>query len=92
MCDDFGDARSCLARRMTGVKLDGLRTDDAWGSPLQYHSDREGTTYALISFASDSQYDGLGKVGPTQSFDCDIVFTNGDFIQWPGRIRKNDIR
>ena len=36
--------------------------------------------------------DGLGKVGPTDSYDCDIVFSNGDFIQWPGWIHKSDVR
>ena len=38
-------------------------------------------------------YDVLNRlVGPTQSVDCDIVFANGDFIQWPGNIRKAEIR
>ena len=38
------------------------------------------------------KYDELGKVGPTQSYDADIVFSDGDFIQWPGWIRKAEIR
>jgi len=92
VCGEFGAAAPCLERHVPGDQLGGLRLEDAWGTPLQYHADREGTTYALISFASDREYDGLGKVGPTESFDCDIVFTRGDFIQWPGRIRKSDIR
>ena len=72
--------------------LQALRLIDAWGRPVQYRSDREGSQYILVSHATDGQYDGLGKVGPTQSFDCDIVFSNGDFIQWPGSIRKTEIR
>ena len=46
----------------------------------------------LVSYAGDGKYDGLGKVAPTPSYDCDIVFSDEGFIQWPGRIRKAEIR
>jgi hypothetical protein len=92
VCDDFGAVESCLGRKMPSGVFEGLRTRDAWGRSFQYHSDREGKEYILVSYATDGLYDELGKVGPTNSFDCDIVFSNGDFIQWPGYMRKNDIR
>src|SRR5207247_1604394 len=45
-----------------------------------------------FSYGSDGKDDELGKVAPTQSYDCDIVFSDGDFIQWPGWIRKHEVR
>ena len=68
------------------------RAKDAWAPPYLYHTDREGKDYIVVSYASDGKDDELGKVGPTESYDCDIVFSNGEFIQWPGWIRKSDIR
>jgi len=92
VCSDGGDVRSCLAKRLPAGTLDALRLADAWGVPFQYRSDREGKEYALLSYATDGQWDGMGKVGPTDGFDCDIVFSKGDFIQWPGSVHKEDIK
>ena len=92
VCSDFNNLDQCLAARLPAGSLEGFRLADAWGTPFQYHTDKEGKEYILVSYASDGRYDELGKVGPTQSPDCDIVFSNGDFIQWPGWIRKSDIR
>jgi hypothetical protein len=90
-CYEFADLGTCLSRRLPAKSLAGLPERDAWGVPFQYRSDREGTEYTLLSYATDGRWDGLGKVGPTDGFDCDIVFSNTGFIQWPGSIRREDI-
>ena len=92
VCRDFGDIDACLKKHLGDEPLRDVRVADAWGRPIQYRSDAEGSQYILVSYATDGEYDELGKVGPTQSYDCDIVFSNGDFIQWPGIIRKSEIR
>ncbi len=92
VCFDFKDVAACLAKQLPPDSLQGIRLKDAWGTPFQYHTDREGREYILVSYSTDGQYDGLGKVGPTNSFDCDIVFSNSGFIQWPGWFRKEEIR
>jgi hypothetical protein len=92
VCADFEEVDGCLAENVKSVGGKSLRAIDAWGNGYQYRSDGEGAEYILVSYANDGLYDELGKVGPTQSFDCDIVFSNGDFIQWPGLIRKTEIR
>lgn len=92
ICSGFGDVPACLGTKLPSGSLSEIRLKDAWGNPLIYHTDREGAKYALISYAADGVDDGLGQVGPTQGYNCDIVFSNGDFIQWPGWIRKADIR
>ena len=92
VCYEFADLGSCLGKKLPAGSLDGLRTKDAWGHSYLYHTDRQGKDYILVSYASDGKDDELGKVGPTQSYDCDIVFSDGDFIQWPGWIRKHEVR
>src|SRR5712691_2815411 len=92
VCFDFASLDTCLAKKLPAGSLDNLRTKDAWGHAFQYHSDREGKGYILVSYASDGKYDELGKVGPTQGYDCDIVFSDEGFIQWPGWIRRNEVR
>jgi len=92
VCYDFAELESCLGKKLPAGSLKDLRLKDAWGHAFQYHTDREGKDYILVSYASDGKYDELGKVGPTQSYDADIVLSDGDFIQWPGWIRKAEIR
>jgi hypothetical protein len=91
-CAELAEIGTCLARKMPPRSLESLPQRDAWGRPFQYRTDRGGTEYMLLSYATDGRWDGLGRVGPTDGFDCDIVFSNGGFIQWPGAIRREDIR
>ena len=41
-----------------------------------------GLTYTLISYGKDG-IPGPLTGGPTSSYDCDIVYANGQFFQWP---------
>lgn len=92
VCGQFEEVERCLASSLPAGSLADLSLRDAWGRPFVYHSDDEGTTYVLISYATDGLYDELGRVGPTVSHDADIVYSDGEFVQWPGQIRKDSIR
>ena len=92
VCDDYKAVTDCLAKRLPEGALADLRVKDAWGRDFLYNTDAEGSSYALISYSTDGEYDRLGRAGPTSSYDCDIVFSNGEFVQWPGHIRKETIR
>lgn len=91
-CGDLSAVTSCLVKKVGPDALAGLRLSDAWGRPFQYRLFSDGSGYALLSYANDGLYDGLGNVGPTLSVDCDIVFSNGEFVQWPGSLRKDELR
>ena len=91
-CDGFEAATGCLASSLPDGALADLSVSDAWGRPFLYHSDDDGATYVLISYATDGEFDGLGRAGPTSSYNADIVFADGDFVQWPGHILKENIR
>lgn len=90
-CYGLGDLKGCLGKTMPVDSLASARAADAWGTPFQYGTNRDASEYVLVSFATDGMTDGLGKVGPTDSIDCDIVFSNGRFVQWPGSLRLQDI-
>jgi hypothetical protein len=91
-CHDLSAVTTCLLKKLQPESIAGLHLDDAWGRPFQYRLFSDGSGYALLSYATDGLYDGLGNVGPTLSVDCDIVFSNGDFVQWPGSLRKDELR
>lgn len=91
-CQDLSNVQSCLVKKLPPESIAGLRLDDAWGRPFAYRSYRDGTGYALLSYATDGFYDGTGNTGPTGSLDCDIVFSNGAFVQWPGSMRKEELQ
>jgi general secretion pathway protein G len=54
---------------------------DGWSTPIDYDSDGRG--YTLVSYGWDAVVDLPWTFGATDSFDADIVFTNGNFLQWP---------
>jgi type II secretion system protein G len=57
---------------------------DGWSGAMQYECAAPGTEYTIQSYAKGNANDGLvGTGGPTQTFDADIFFSNGVFIQWP---------
>jgi type II secretory pathway pseudopilin PulG len=71
---------------------------DVWGHELQYICLKSATTpqsekcsgYAIGSAGRDGRFehesllDALtGQERPTTSFDCDIVFSNGTFVEYP---------
>ncbi len=55
---------------------------DGWNNAAQFESDTLGSEYTVLSIAKDATL-GTNTGGPTGDFDCDIVFQNGGFFQWP---------
>ena len=56
---------------------------DGWNHAWIYTADTsEGTDYTLTSLGKDGKPSPVNG-GPTLDFDCDIVFANGQFFQWP---------
>ena len=55
---------------------------DGWNTNWEFASDTNGTQYTIESWAKDAT-DNADSNSQTGSFDCDIVFVNGQFYQWP---------
>jgi type II secretion system protein G len=60
---------------------------DGWGRPLQFGA--EGKVYGIRSAGRDGVYDSDTYVqGAGSNPDCDIVFSNGNFVRWPEIIQE----
>jgi type II secretory pathway pseudopilin PulG len=60
---------------------------DGWGHPFQYEclNDETGkcTGYVITSLGKDGRRETTATRGPTTNFDCDIVYSNGNFAEYP---------
>lgn len=68
-----------------------LPSIDGWSWPLEFAVDAAlgGTPsahYAIRSAAGDRAFQTTYVAGPTDDFDCDIVFADGNFVVYP-RVR-----
>ena len=63
---------------------------DAWGTAMRYMPLAE-RGYVIVSAAGDKTFeaepDGYTP-GTTHNFDCDIVFANGSFVQYPEGVQS----
>ena len=56
---------------------------DGWNHGWVFSGDTtDGADYTLVSLGKDGK-PGVITGGATANFDCDIVFANGQFFQWP---------
>ena len=57
---------------------------DAWSHAMIYIPDGvAGRGYTVGSTGKDGLVEGAPAGGMTDDFDCDILFSNGQFVQWP---------
>jgi general secretion pathway protein G len=63
----------------TYIKI--LSAYDGWRRLLRYRSD--GVEYSLFCLGSDGVLDSTHLLGPTTSFNADIIINDGEFAQWP---------
>jgi general secretion pathway protein G len=55
---------------------------DGWNNNWVYATDTLGSQYTIESITKDAT-NNSDSGGMTNSFNCDIVFANGQFWQWP---------
>lgn len=60
---------------------------DGWNSWFLYDIDANGQAYGLASYAKNGTVDDIGD-GPTTDFNADIVYCNGQFIQYPEGVQR----
>ncbi len=56
---------------------------DAWSTPIAYTTNADGSSYLITSYGRDRKVDSTFVGGGTQSFDRDIMYSNGSFVQYP---------
>jgi type II secretion system protein G len=77
-----------LSLALTPTFIKTVPKTDGWGRPLEFAY--EGRMYAIRSAGRDGLYEGTDyELAPTDSPDCDIVYSNGNFVTWPADVQKN---
>ena len=58
---------------------------DGWNGTYFFYSDSQGANYTIRSYTKDRRSDGASPSSETrtQDFNCDIIATNGAFVQYP---------
>jgi general secretion pathway protein G len=60
---------------------------DGWNSWFLYDIDTNGQAYAIASYGKDGSVTDIYN-GPTTDFNADIVYSNGQFIQYPEGVQR----
>ncbi|MBV8517517.1 MAG: type II secretion system protein GspG [Acidobacteria bacterium] len=77
---------------LTPTYVKAMPKTDAWDHPLRYQCwpEPQCQTYSVGSAGKDGRWEheslqdyDARSGGATTKFDCDIVFTNGSFVQYP---------
>ena len=78
---------TALEAALTPSYMKTVPKSDGWGYPFQFAA--EGRVYAIRSPGRDGVYEGATYVpGEGEDPDCDIVYSNGNFVRYPAGIQK----
>ena len=90
-----GSSASDLSSALVPTYTKGVPAVDGWGTPIRYECwpAAECSTYAFASAGKDKvfEHDSLQEYTAgtkTTDYDCDLVFSNGNFIQYPEGIQS----
>ena|ERR1051326_3142627 len=77
---------------LTPTYIKSLPHNDGWGHPYGYCILSSGQAYAIRSLGKNGTQDGSGTYTSgtqTTTFDADIVYSMGSFVQWPEGMQTN---
>jgi general secretion pathway protein G len=72
-----------------------LPQKDGWGNDFGYYIDQSwsGTTpanaYVVMAAGRDGLWESSVLGGTTTDFDCDIIYSNGSFVQYPEGVQSS---
>ncbi len=75
------DART-LSSYIAPVYLRSVPGSDGWKNSWHINTNNTGTVYTITSYGRDGA-PGPDTGGPVSDFNCDIIYTNSAFYQWP---------
>ncbi len=77
------DANSAiLGGYLSPLYMKTVPPGDGWNYPWHIDTNGIGTVYTITSYGRDGVA-GEGSGGPTADINCDIIYTNNSFYQWP---------
>jgi len=79
---------SAIAGVLAPTYIRTIPLKDGWNSWFLYTSFNNSLDYVIASNGKNGTSDGSAVVGPTTDFNADIVFADGQFIQFPEGMQK----
>ena len=73
---------SGISTYVSPIYIKTVPTTDGWNNAWDCDSTAAGTQYTITSPAKDG-VQGTQTGGQTTDFNCDLLFANGQFFQWP---------
>ncbi|MEA2415904.1 MAG: ral secretion pathway protein [Thermoanaerobaculia bacterium] len=82
-------AQATMDTMLAPTYMKALVKNDGWGNPFIYATDTLGQTYSISSYGRD----GAAGTAPTATttttnFDCDIIYSQGQFLQYPEGVQQ----
>ena len=86
-----GEYAASLAPHLQPTYMKAVPSVDGWGTGIRY-SPLPNRGYVIVSAGANKTFEADSPdeyaSGETSHFDCDIVFSNGSFVQYPERIQS----
>jgi type II secretion system protein G len=67
----------------TFPRVDGWSRDFAGVTDQPFGGTNQAGRYGIVSSGRDGVFESNPALGPTGNFDCDIIYSNGQFLQYP---------
>ncbi|HEX8172582.1 MAG TPA: prepilin-type N-terminal cleavage/methylation domain-containing protein [Thermoanaerobaculia bacterium] len=75
---------STLPAALEPTYIKKVPTKDGWNTNYGGGVSGDKQSYSIESYGKNKKNDGdITNGGPTDKFDCDIIFSNGSFVQYP---------
>ena len=78
---------SALGPNLTPTYIKSMPVYDGWSNSIKVGTNTSGSSYAIRSYGADKVTDGTGTTAgsaiTTTNFDCDLIYSDGSFVQYP---------
>jgi type II secretion system protein G len=74
---------SIMAAQLAPTYIKSVPRWDGWNYEYRYMTDAGGANYVVQSPGRNGTFSDTVAPGATRRFDCDIVYSNGAFVQYP---------
>ena len=75
-------------RYLTPTYIKTLPYKDGWDHDFLFNTSTNGQEYTIGSYGKDGATGPNSTCGATTDFNADIVFSNGQFTQWPEGVQN----
>lgn len=72
-----------LARLLVPTFAKDMPRQDGWNRNFELAVDASADNYMILSYGKDGRKESSPRGGPTQDFDCDLIYSEGTFVQYP---------